>query len=89
MISGGSSGIGLSIVEKLSRQGINCIIAALDDALLASSEKMLRAKFPERQFKFLGVNLGATNPEEYMGLIRGECDDLDVGIVFNNAGKPP
>lgn len=43
LVSGGSSGIGLAIAQKLASQSINVVIVALDDDLLkANFDKLVK-----------------------------------------------
>ncbi|KAI8923947.1 putative short-chain dehydrogenase [Entophlyctis helioformis] len=83
LVTGGSSGIGLSIVERLAQQGINVVIAALDDHLMKSAMATLPKTYPSVQFRSVAVNLAGT---EYMAKIKAATDDLDIALVFNNAG---
>lgn len=83
VVTGGSSGIGRSIVEKLARQGINVVIAALADDLLAKSVDEVRRKYPNVQILPCGVNL---TREGYINDLEKVTKDLKVSIVFNNAG---
>lgn len=84
VVTGASSGIGKALTEKLAGQGINVVLVALDDGLLKSTFEELQKKFPNRQFRKVGVNLGAQGA--YMGPIVEATDDIQVNLVFNNAG---
>jgi short-subunit dehydrogenase len=86
LVTGASSGIGKSIAERLASQGINVVLVALDDDVFAKSFPELQSKYPKVQFRKVGVNLGAADDEVYMGPIRASTDDIDVTLVFNNAG---
>jgi hypothetical protein len=76
LVTGGSSGIGKAIVRKLAMQKINVVIVALPDKLLDETLKELRGEFKQLRFVPVGVNLGATEPEEYMKPIRDATKDL-------------
>ena len=54
LVTGASSGIGRAIVEKLASQGVNVVMAALDDELLATSHKELSKQYPDLKFVKLG-----------------------------------
>lgn len=86
LVTGSSSGIGKAIAERLAEQGINVVIVALPDALLDATFEELKSKFPAVEFRKVGVNLGATDPEEYLKPIRDATLDISVRLVFNNAG---
>lgn len=86
LVTGGSSGIGLAIAEKLADQGVNVVLVALDDALLHSSHLSLQQRWPQLQFRKVGVNLGAADEEAYMNSIKAATDDIRVKLLFNNAG---
>ncbi|KAI9353583.1 hypothetical protein BDR26DRAFT_910542 [Obelidium mucronatum] len=86
LVTGGSSGIGLALTETLAGQGINVVVAALDDALLKAAKQNLPKKFPHIQFRFAAVNLGATDSKVYMTPLKEATDDITVELVFNNAG---
>lgn len=58
--------LGRAYVEKLAAQGLNVLIVALDDDLLHSSHREMEEKYPDLEFRKVGVNLGATDPDVYM-----------------------
>ena len=73
------------MVEKLAKQKINVVIAALDDDVLNKTFKEVQARFPDVEFRKVGVNLGG--PEAgYMPAIISATKDIHVQLVFNNAG---
>jgi len=86
LVTGASSGIGKSIAERLAQQGINVVLVALDDAVLAATFPELQQKYPTVEFRKVGCNLGAVNDEDYMKPIREATAGLDVNLVFNKAG---
>lgn len=86
LVTGASSGIGKAIAEKLAKQGVNVVVAALDDQLLADSMADFKTKFPEITFRKCPVNLGASDPKTYMDAIIECTRDIEVKLVFNNAG---
>ncbi|KAG5469440.1 hypothetical protein LSCM1_02661 [Leishmania martiniquensis] len=85
LVTGSSSGIGKAIAEKLAMQGINVVLVALDDKMLANTFAELQKKYPHVQFRKVGVNLAAKD-YAYMKEITSQTDDIEVGLVFNNAG---
>jgi len=85
VVTGASSGIGRAIAEALAKQGVNVVIAALEDKLLADTYESLCKAYPERQFRAVGVNLA--DPEgKYMDTLAKQTDDIHVSLLFNNAG---
>lgn len=85
VVTGASSGIGKAIAEKLAEQGINVVLVALPDDLLKNTCEELQKKYVNVQFRSVGVNLGAKN-QEYMTEIVEKTKDIDVNLLFNNAG---
>ena len=84
VVTGASSGIGRAITEKLAAQGINVVMVALADPLLEEFHADMSAEYAGRvEFRKLGVNLGK---EGYLAEIAAATEDLDVQLVFNNAG---
>jgi len=86
LVTGGSSGIGRSLCFRLAEQGLNVVVVALADDLLDKTAADLAAKFPERQFRKVPANLGKPG---YLEAIDRATKDLDVQVVFNNAGYMP
>jgi len=84
-ISGGSSGLGFAIAEKLAKQGLNLVICALDDEVLAKSCANLTERFPSIQVRKVGCNLGDRNGS-YMPIIKEATKDISVQVIFSNAG---
>lgn len=85
VVTGASSGIGKALSEKLAAQGINVVLVALDDDLLRKTTAELEGRFPTRRFRACGVNLGDAS-ESYMTAIKASTDDLQIKLLFNNAG---
>jgi short-subunit dehydrogenase len=90
IVTGASSGIGLSIARALAKQGLNVVLAALpDDKLrptdlkLADAVRSLTASFPACKFRALPVELGAPG---YLEAVAEATVDLPISLVFNNAG---
>nr|KAJ3413881.1 hypothetical protein HK105_001950 [Polyrhizophydium stewartii] len=83
LVTGGSSGIGLAIADRLASEGVSVVIAALDDDLLKSATKTLRAKYPAVQVRSVGVNLAS---KDFMDKIKSATSDIDVAMLFNNTG---
>ncbi|GBF94051.1 testosterone 17-beta-dehydrogenase [Raphidocelis subcapitata] len=83
LVTGSSSGIGKSIAKKLATQGLNVVLVALQDDLLDSTFEELSAAFPAVEFRKVGANLGQPG---YMAAIASATADIDVQIVFANAG---
>ena len=84
LVTGGSSGIGKSVARRLAQQGINVVIASLDDPLLAETVKELRKDFPSLEFRQVGVDLSPGKP--YLEEIVEATKDITVQLIFNNAG---
>jgi len=84
-VTGGSSGIGLALVERLAGQGLNVVVVAYPDETFDKNFNAVVAKFPHLQFRKVAVNLGLV-PETFLPAIQKAVADIDVQIVFNNAG---
>jgi short-subunit dehydrogenase len=85
LVTGGSSGLGKALVEKLANQGLNIVIAAFPDDILKATHAEMVAKFPKLQFRAVPVNFGVQD-DTYMNAIIEATKDIDVQIVFSNAG---
>jgi len=83
LVTGGSTGIGRAITEKLAKQGINVVIVALDDQFLKDFYAKIQKEYPSLQFRSVGVDLSKPG---YMDAITKATDDVPINIVFNNAG---
>jgi short-subunit dehydrogenase len=84
LVTGASSGIGKCITERLADQGVNVVLVALDDKVLAATFAEVKKAYPKVTFRCVGVNLGAHGA--YMPEIVAKTSDIFVNLVFNNAG---
>lgn len=77
------------MVDKLAQQGLNVAIVALNDNILSETYNEFTKKYPNLEFRKIGVDLGTSDHKEgndYMKEIIDKTDDIDIQIVFNNAG---
>jgi short-subunit dehydrogenase len=83
LVTGASSGIGLAMTEKLAKQGINVVMVAIDDDLLKTSHANMQKSFPALKFRKVGVDLSSPT---FMDAVKSATDDLNINLLFNNAG---
>lgn len=83
LVTGGSSGIGLAIVERLAEQGLNVVIAAYPDQVLEDTHASLSERFPAVEFRKVAVNLATP---DFLPALAAATDDVDVSVLVNNAG---
>jgi short-subunit dehydrogenase len=84
LVTGGGSGIGKALAFKLASQGLNIVIVSLDDNFLKSTMRELAEMYPKQSFRAAGVTFSPG--VDYMAKINAATKDIDVPIVFNNAG---
>ncbi|KAI8908512.1 hypothetical protein EDD86DRAFT_207869 [Gorgonomyces haynaldii] len=81
LVTGGSSGIGLAIVERLASEGINVVVAALDDDLMAKCKETLPKTYKNVEFVFVNVDLSNPKFMDQLSVLQ-----QPINLVFNNAG---
>lgn len=84
LVTGAGSGIGKALAFKLASQGLNVVLVSLDDDFLKTTMKEIEESYPEQEFKSVGVTFSPGVP--YLEKIKEATKDLDINIVFNNAG---
>ena len=84
LVTGGSSGIGLSLCRQLAAQGINVVMVAYPDVLLKKSAAELAREYPNISVRSVGADL--SRQEGYMPDLEKATADIPVQLVFNNAG---
>jgi len=84
LVTGAGSGIGKALAFKLASQGLNVVLVSLDDDFLKATMKELKETYPDLEFRSVGVTFSPGIP--YLEKIAEATKDLDINIVFNNAG---
>ena len=83
IVTGGSSGIGKSIVERLCQQGINVIIVAVPEKLLDETTAEMHGRFPDVKVIKVGADLSKPG---FMEAVAKVTKDKDIQLLFCNAG---
>ena len=84
LVTGGGSGIGKALSFKLASQGLNVVVVSLDDDYLKGTIKELKEAYPKQEFRAVGVNFAPG--VDYMDKIVAATKDVEIPIVFCNAG---
>jgi short-subunit dehydrogenase len=84
LVTGAGSGIGKAIAFKLGRQGLNVVLVSLDDDILKETMNELKETFPDLEFRSVGVSFSPG--VDYLKQIVEATKDIDIPIIFNNAG---
>ena len=102
LVTGAGTGIGKSIAETMAHQGLNVVLVSMPDKFLGETTKELKSKFPGTQssydisptkltwlpseLEFRPVGAHFARNVDYMPTIIAATADIDIPIVFNNAG---
>lgn len=85
LVTGGSSGIGKEITRKLLSQGLNVVIVARDEPAFDTTMEEFRRLFPKQEVRQVKANLSECSGA-WMHDVDTATKDIDVQLVFNNAG---
>jgi len=84
LVTGAGSGIGKSLAFKLASQGLNVVLVSIDDDFLKATMKEIKAAYPKLEFRSVGVTFSPGVP--YLQAIQDATKDIDIKIIFSNAG---
>jgi len=83
VITGGASGIGLATAERLGREGMNLVIADIEERVLHTEVSRLQAD----GFRAIGVVTDTADFDSVKAMASAATAEFgDVHLLFNNAG---
>src|SRR5246127_485116 len=82
LVTGASSGIGKEFARQIAASGINVVLVARRDALLAELGRAISQEF-NVQYRALAMDL---SQEGFIERLDDATYDLDIGLVVSNAG---
>lgn len=84
LVTGAGTGIGKALCFKLASQGLNVVLVSLDDDSLKNTTNELQKEYPHLKFKSVGVTFSPG--QNYMEKIIDATKEINIQIIFNNAG---
>jgi short-subunit dehydrogenase len=84
LVTGASSGIGREFARQIAASGINVVLVARREALLAELGRAISREC-DVQCRALAMDL---SEEGFIAGLAGATDDIDIGLVVSNAGTP-
>src|ERR1700688_9258 len=82
VVTGASSGIGKEFARQIAASGINVVLVARRDALLAELGRAISQEF-DVQYRALAMDL---SQEGFIAGLADATHDIDIGLVVSNAG---
>src|SRR6476620_9230758 len=82
LVTGASSGIGKEFTRQIAASGINLVLVARRDALLAELGRAISQEF-DVQYRALAMDL---SQEGFIAGLADATHDIDIGLVVSNAG---
>src|ERR1700692_2493584 len=82
LVTGAASGIGKEFARQIAASGINVVLVARRDALLAELGRAISQEF-DCQYRALAMDL---SQEGFIERLDDATYDLDIGLVVSNAG---
>ena len=82
LVTGASSGIGKEFARQIAASGINVVLVARRDALLAELGRAISQEF-DVQYRALAMDL---SQEGFIAELADATHDIDIGLVVSNAG---
>jgi NADP-dependent 3-hydroxy acid dehydrogenase YdfG len=84
LVTGASSGIGKEFAQQIAASGINVVLVARREALLAELGRAISQEF-DVQYRAVAMDL---SQEGFIAGLADATDDIDIGLVVSNAGTP-
>src|ERR1700726_4955037 len=84
LVTGASSGIGKEFARQIAASGINVVLVARREALLAELGCAISQEFGV-QYRALAMDL---SQEVFIAGLADAPDDIEIGLVVSNAGTP-
>ena len=83
LVTGASSGIGKEFARRIAASGINVVLVARREALLAELGRAISQEF-DVQYRALAMDL---SQEGFIAGLADATDDIDIGLVVSNAAS--
>ena len=83
LVTGASSGIGKEFARQIAAAGINVVLVARREALLAELGRAISQDF-DVQYRALAMDL---SQEGFIAGLADATDDIDIGLVVSNAAS--
>jgi short-subunit dehydrogenase len=82
LVTGASSGIGKEFAQQIAASGINVVLVARREALLAELGHAITEEF-DVQYRAVSMDL---SQEGFIAGLADATHDIDIGLVVSNAG---